>query len=167
MKKYTVLCAVACAVLAFTGCKSTSASYRQAYDKAKQADEQSVLGSQSVQEEAAVVTPMVTKQANQTAVVDNGDNIRVREENVSLVSGSGLKAFSVVVGSFSVKPNADGLQQRLREAGYNAQVAVNNQVTPPMYRVIITTFDTKVDAENSRNELKAKYADAWLLYKKN
>ena len=94
--------------------------------------------------------------------MDNVDNVQVREEKVSLVNGSGLKAFSVVVGSFSLKANADGLQQKLRDSGYDAQVVKNDERN--MYRVVATTFDNKVDAAASRNEFRAQYPDAWLLY---
>ena len=94
--------------------------------------------------------------------VDNTDNIRVTQEKVSLVSGSGLKNFSVVVGSFSLAANAEGLQQQLKNAGYNAQIVKNEDRN--MYRVVATTFDTKEEAAASRNDLQSKYAGAWLLY---
>ena len=99
-------------------------------------------------------------------MVDNADNIAVRQENVTVISGSGLRNFSVVVGSFSLKANAEGLQQSLISAGYNAQVVLNNAVQPAMYRVVATTFDTKAEAAASRNDLQTKYPGAWLLYAK-
>ncbi len=100
---------------------------------------------------------------NQAPVVDNYDNEPVRRENVSVVNGAGLKAYSVVVGSFGVKANAEGLQQRLQNAGYSAQVAFNSGNN--MYRVVAATFDSKAAAVQSRNQLRATYADAWLLAK--
>ena len=139
--------------------------------KAKQQDEMMQQQQQQAQEqvqqtEQAVVAPMQEKVADQTRVVDNADNIAVRQEKVSVVNGSGLKNFSVVVGSFSLKENAEGLQGKLKGLGYDAQVAVNNDVTPIMYRVIATTFDTKVEAAASRNALMEQYPGAWLLYAK-
>ena len=104
---------------------------------------------------------MEEKPVNNTTVV-NVDNVQVRQEKVSVVNGSGLKNFSVVVGSFSVKANAEGLQQRLRDAGYDAQVAKN--VDRDMFRVIASTFDDKLSAVNSRDQLRTQYPDAWLLY---
>ena len=103
------------------------------------------------------------KKAYQAPVVDNYDNEPVRRENVSVVNGAGLKAYSVVVGSFGVKANAEGLQQRLQNAGYSAQVAFNSGNN--MYRVVAATFDSKASAVQSRNQLRATYADAWLLAK--
>lgn len=172
MKKYMVLCAGICVAMAFTSCKSSESAYKQAYLKAKQQEEiqqqqqqvqqqqQPVV--QTQQEETNVVVPLEEKSATQTQVVDNTDNIRVTQEKVSLVSGSGLKNFSVVVGSFSLAANAEGLQQQLKNAGYNAQIIKNEDRN--MYRVVATTFDTKEEAAASRNDLQSKYAGAWLLY---
>lgn len=115
-------------------------------------------------EEIAVVAPVVEKPATETVVVDNADNVPVRQESLSVVNGAGLKSFSVIVGSFSVQANAEGLQSTLRSQGYDAQVAYNS--ANQMYRVVAATFDTKPEAVNSRNELRSQYPDAWLLYSK-
>lgn len=160
MKKITLLCAAVCATLSFTGCKSSESAYKKAYEKAKAQEEAQA----PAQAETPVVAPVVEKPATETAVVDNADNVPVRQERVSLVNGTGLKAFSVVVGSFSLEANALGLQQKLKDSGYDAQIARNEQAGT--YRVIATTFDTKVDAASSRNDLRATYPDAWLLYNK-
>lgn len=162
MKKYMVLCAGLCVAMAFTGCKSSESAYKKAYEKAKA--QEAAQQTNNVEEQTPnVVAPVVTeKPADQTTVVDNSDNVQVRQENVSLVDGAGLKAFSVVVGSFSLKSNADGLQQTLKNAGYNAQIVKNNERN--MYRVVATTFDSKADAVSSRNDLRSRYSDAWLLY---
>ena len=177
MKKYTLFCAALCAAMLFTGCKSSESAYKQAYLKAKQQEElqqkqEAEAQAQAQAEQAAkeaennVVVPMEEKPVTQTQVVDNADNVPVRQETVSVVAGAGLKNFSVVVGSFSLKANAEGLQQTLNAQGYNAQIVINNQVSPAMYRVVATTFDTKGEAAASRNALQEKYPGAWLLYAK-
>ena len=96
MKKNMFLCAGVCVVLAFTSCKSSESAYKKAYLKAQAKQEQPA--EQPVQEEAPVVTPLVEKPATETTVVDNSDNVRVQSENFTLVDGSGLSNFSVVVG---------------------------------------------------------------------
>ena len=159
MKKYTLLCVGLCAAMAFTSCKSSESAYKKAYEKAKQYD---TAQQAPQQEETAVVAPVETRSANETRVVDNLDNVSVRQENVSLISGTGLKQFSVVVGSISVRANADGLQQRLRDAGYEAQIVKNEANN--MFRVVASTFSDKLGAVNSRDQLRATYPDAWLLY---
>ena len=158
MKKYMILCAGLCAAMAFTSCKSSESAYKKAYAKAKAQEAAAV----ETNTEANVVAPIEEKPIDEVRVVDNADNVQVRQEQVSLIDGSGLKNFSVVVGSFSLRANADGLQQRLKEAGYDAQIVKNADRN--MFRVVATTFADKASAAQSRNELRAKYPDAWLLF---
>lgn len=162
MKKYMVVCAGLCMALAVTSCKSSESAYRKAYEKAKAQEENRATDQNQGNEEIAVVAPVVEKPASETVVVDNADNVPVRQESLSVVNGAGLKNFSVVVGSFSVQANAEGLQGTLRSQGYDAQVAYNS--VNQMYRVVAATFDAKQDAVRSRNELRSQYPDAWLLY---
>lgn len=161
MKKYIVLFAGLCLAMSFTGCKSSESAYKKAYEKA-QAQAQTTQQETQVVQETPVVTPVVTKPVTETKVVDNLDNVTVRQERVSVVNGAGLKDFSVVVGSFSVIANAEGLQQRLKNAGYAAQIVKNDERN--MYRVIASTFATKAEAVQSRDQLRATYPDAWLLF---
>ena len=161
MKKIMILCAGFCAVMAFTSCKSSESAYKKAYEKAR-AQDVAQQGPGYNDNDAPVVTPITTAPATQTTVVDNYDNVAVRQENLTVVSGSGLKNFSVVVGSFSMKANAEGLQQTLRSAGYDAQIAYNADRN--MYRVIASTFENKGDAVQSRDQFRSKYPDAWLLF---
>jgi cell division protein FtsN len=160
MKKYTLLCVGLCAAMAFTSCKSSESAYKKAYEKAKQYDTATAQASNT--DNSAVVAPVEARPATETRVVDNLDNVSVRQESVMLVSGVGLKAFSVVVGSFGLISNAEGLQQRLRAAGYDAQIVKNEDKN--MYRVVASTFAGKADAVYSRDQLRATYPDAWLLY---
>ena len=163
MKKYMILCAGFCAAVAFTSCKSSESAYKKAYEKAK-AQEAAVVETST---EANVVAPVEEKPIDEVRVVDNADNVQVRQEQVSLIDGSGLKNFSVVVGSFSLRANAEGLQQRLKEAGYDAQIVKNKNNDRNTFRVVATTFEDKASAAQSRNELRAKYPDAWLLFNAN
>ena len=164
MKKSLMLCAGLCLAMAMASCSgSKESAYKKAYEKAK-AQEAQQTEVAAPQEEAPVVTPLVEKPATQTTVIDNTDNATVRTEAVTLVDGNGLKDFSVVVRSFSLKSNALGLQQRLKNQGHPAQVAYNPSIN--YYRVIVSTFDNKASAVQSRNQFRATYPDAWLLLKK-
>ena len=167
MKKYMIVCAGLSMALAFTSCgKSSESAYKKAYEKAKSQEAAQNVADETVGAAPTVVAPVDTKPANQTTVVDNADNVSVRQERVSLVNGTGLKNFSVVVGSFGLQANAEGLQQQLRDGGYNAQIVKNESNN--MFRVVATTFDSKVEAVNSRDQIRgSKYnpkGDAWLLY---
>ncbi len=162
MKKLMFLGAAVCVAMAFTSCKSNESAYKKAYEKAKAQEQNVNTVVETPETNVPVVTPMTQQEATQTTVVDNTDNAVVRQERLSVIDGSGLSNYSVVVGSFSVKANAMGLQQRLKSAGYNAQVAYNSDRN--MYRVIATTFANKADAVRSRDQLRSNYADAWLLF---
>jgi cell division protein FtsN len=161
MKKYTFLCVGLCAAMAFTSCRSSESAYKKAYEKAKQYDT-AVTQQQQAPAYDNVVAPVEAKPVTETRVVDNLDNVSVRQESVLLVSGSGLRAYSVVVGSFGLFSNAEGLQQRLRAAGYDAQIVKNEDKN--MYRVVASTSSNKAEAVASRDNLRITYPDAWLLY---
>ncbi|MBQ5440246.1 MAG: SPOR domain-containing protein [Clostridia bacterium] len=161
MKKIFYFSALVCTAIAFTACSSSKESaYRKAYEKAK-AQEQS-QPQYPVAQQAPVVTPL-EQPSQQPAYQSSTENVSVRSENVSVISGKGLKAYSVVVGSFGVRSNAEGLQSTLNRAGYDAQVAYNAERN--MYRVIVSTFDNKESAIQSRNSIRSTYPDAWLLYR--
>lgn len=162
MKKSMVLCAGLCVAIAFTSCKSTESAYKKRYMKAQALHE--TQQTEPTQNETPVVAPLEEKSSTQATVIDNADNVAVKSENVTLIDGSGLKNYSVVVGSFSLKANADALQRTLKNAGYDAQIALNPSTN--FYRVVSATYDSKSDAVSARNQFRNKYPDAWLLFKK-
>ena len=93
----------------------------------------------------------------------------VKQEKVKPASSedeAGLKKYSVVIGSFN-RTNAYSLKERMIDEGYRPVVAENES---GMLRVIVTSFDSKIDAARSRDAIKTKYApnfqDAWLLERK-
>ena len=165
MKKLAVLGMGLCVALAFTSCKSSESAYKKAYEKAKQ--QELAEATAAVAEEAPAAAPVVAAPVavQPAAPVEVGT---VREEKVQLVSGDGLKAYSVVCGSFGVKANADGLKSKLDADGYNAKVVYNAERN--MYRVVVSSFDDRVQAAQARDNFKAKYSNnaefqkSWLLY---
>lgn len=153
------LSALVCAAMVITSCGSSKESaYRQAYEKAQKQEQQTVV------EQPQVVAPVVERPQNQTVTTDNYDAVSVRSESVNVISGAGLKNYSIVVGSFGLKSNAEGMQARLKNAGYAAQIVFNPSNN--FYRVVATTHDSKGEAVNSRDALRSQYPDAWILYKK-
>ena len=160
-----VVCAGLSLALALASCgKSSESAYKKAYEKAKSQEAAQRVNDPT--ETPATVAPVTTRPATQNRVVDNSDNVSVRQERVSLINGSGLKNYSVVVGSFGLQTNAEGLQQQLRDGGYNAQIVKNEANN--MFRVVATTFENKADAARSRDQIRgSKFnpkGDAWLLY---
>ena len=165
MKKLFVLGFGLCLVMAFTSCKSSESAYKKAYEKAKQNE----LAEAANNQEAVVETAPVVEAAPVVQTPAPVSPAPVREEKVELVSGDGLKAFSVVCGSFGVKANADGLKSTLDGQGYNAKVVYNAERN--MYRVVVASFDTREEAAAARDAFKAKYPNrqdfqgSWLLYR--
>ena len=151
-----------CAVLALASCgTSKESAYKKAFDKAQQQEQQA---NDTPAPAEPVVTPLETTTPSESTNTEV-DNATVRQENVDLISGSGLQNYSVVVGSFSLKANAEGLASTLKSAGYDSQIVFNSERN--MYRVVAATFVDKAGAVKSRNQLRAgKYPDAWLLLKK-
>ena len=144
------------AILSLSACKSTESTYKQ---KALQQD----VVKAEVEEPASVV-PVKVVDPNA-----NAENITVREEKVSVVTGqTTLKEYSVVCGSFSLKTNADALRTRLVNDGYPAMVVVNE--AGKTYRVVCDSFDNRQQAAQARDRFKAKYPDnqdfqaSWILY---
>ena len=163
MKKYTLICIGLCAAMAFTSCKSSESAYKKAYEKAKQYDTQTAQqAAPAPAVDEPVVAPVEAKPVTETRVVDNLDNISVRQESVQVIHGNGLNDFSVVVGSFGLLSNAESLYQRLKDAGYDAQVVKNEEKN--MFRVVASSFADKAAAVTSRDQLRNTYPDAWLLY---
>ena len=161
MKKLVVLGMGLCVALAFSSCKSSESAYKKAYEKAKQQElAEAPAAAEEVEAAPVVAAPVAPAPAPVAGPV--------REEKVELVSGDGLKAYSVVCGSFGVKANAEGLKQYLDGQGYSAKVVYNPERN--MYRVIAVSFDDRAQATQAKEEFKAKYPNrddfqkAWLLY---
>ncbi len=166
MKKVVVLGMGLCVALAFSSCKSSESAYKKAYEKAKQQELAEAATSETPVETVTPVAPVTTTPAPAPVTT----TAPVREEKVELVSGNGLKAYSVVCGSFGIKANADGLKNQMDNEGYNAKVVYNAEKN--MYRVIVESYDTHAEASAARDAFKAKYPNrkdfqgAWLLYAK-
>lgn len=167
MHKTTTLATLALAAFVAFGlssCKSKESLYKKAYEKAQA---QNTATTPVAEENSTVnVTPVApsTTTTTTTAITPSNDNVRVQQESVQVIDGAGLKAYSVVCGSFSLKANAQGLQKTLKDKGYQAQIVLNPE--RKLYRVVASTHDTKADAITIRTQLRATYPDAWLLYKK-
>ncbi len=164
MNKIWLLGAAFCMLLAFGSCKPKQSAYKAAYEAAKEKETTAPVEEEVVYDDDEVeeVTP-VSKPRPETV------SAATRTESITAVAGEDagrLKRYSVVVGSFKNKTNAYSLKERMIADGYNAVLGENSQ---GMLRVIVSSFDNKADAIESREAIKAKYApnfqDAWLLEK--
>jgi len=164
MKKFFVMGVALCSVLVMTSCKSSESAYKKAYEKAQAAQAATTVNEVATttqQQTAVATTPVVT-----TPTTTDYSNVNVRTENVKYVSGSTLKSYGVVVGSFGVQANATALASKLQGQGYTSTVVkavVNGQ---DFYRVVAASYDTKNEAAALRDRLSGTYQGAWLLYAK-
>ena len=132
-------------------CKSKQSAYKAAYEQAK---EREISSDEPTDEEIAPVTK-------------SKDSGETRQEKTTPVEGEdadAIKLYSVVVGSFKNRTNAFSLKERMQNEGYTPVLGENEQ---GMLRVIVTSFETKAEAEKSRDAIRAKYRpnfqDAWVL----
>ena len=142
-----------CLVFAIStvSCKSKQSAYKAAYEQAK---EREISSDEPTDEEIAPVTK-------------SKDSGETRQEKITPVEGEdadAIKLYSVVVGSFKNRTNAFSLKERMQNEGYTPVLGENEQ---GMLRVIVTSFETKAEAEKSRDAIRSKYRpnfqDAWVL----
>lgn len=116
----------ACAVLAIciTGCRTTEANYRAAYEKArdKQMDTGNSISTQGLKNE------LIPKDMK-----FNGVTLPVRTEPLGVTKDSGadqadLKLYNVVVATFRQRFNAFSMAKRLKESGYELPFVVHNRL---------------------------------------
>ncbi len=133
-------------LVAFGSCKPKQSAYKSVYEAAKEREL-----------EENKTTPASTSKPAYPTYSSNVDNEPVRTEKITPVyesDASGLRAYSVVIASLSVKPNAEALKSRMEQEGYKVILAQNAQ---GMYRVIIASYDDKASAVNERNAIRDKY----------
>ncbi|MBP3228992.1 MAG: SPOR domain-containing protein [Bacteroidaceae bacterium] len=179
MKKTSFFLVCIAAAMALTGCKSRESAFAQAYQQALDEENsrqpvvtepvqpvvtqpvQPVVAAQPVQP-IQPVQPVVEEEVELT-------DLRTIDGQLDVVSGDALKTYSVVVGSFITKSNADGLMATLRGQGYDARVVRTNETIngrTGWYRVVASSTDLKSEAARLRDTLKGKYPGAWLLLKR-
>ncbi len=169
MKKYWMLGAGLCLAMMVTSCKTKESAYKKMYQESQQRELTQSQANSAVEVTPVETVPVAATPVVSTPVAATPSNVSVREEKVDVVTGNGIKNYSVVCGSFGMKENADKLTAYLIQEGYAAQIVFNP--ASKMYRVVVATYDDKATAAQARDAFKAKYpsrADfqgSWLLYR--
>ena len=137
-------------LVAFGSCKPKQSAYKSIYESAKERE---------LEENKTASNSAAAQPSTPAYPVYNSDvsNEAVRSEKITPVYDSdaaGLRAYSVVIASLSVKPNAEALKARMEQEGYSIILAQNEQ---GMYRVIIASYDDKGAAVQERNTIRDKY----------
>ena len=95
-------------------------------------------------------------------------NLSVREvNNYEHISGPALLTYSIVVGSFGLSSNAEGLVAELKAKGYSSPIIIKD-ADRRMYRVISNTTNDKQEAASLLEDVKKKgyKSSSWVLYRK-
>ena len=132
-------------LFSLSACKSKQSHYQQSYEAARAQETQ-----RPIQEVVPIAKPTTIE--------------GFQSEKLVAVDGNQLRQFSVVIGSFVNRTNAEALKSRMINEGYNAILAQNER---NMFRVIVATFDDRESAAAGRRAIQAKFSpefsDAWLL----
>lgn len=154
MKKSLLVFISLTLLLGAVACKPKQSHYRQVYESAKQREIAESNASSSTSSDVIVskpAEPVISVRKERLNPVDGEDGMR-------------LKKYSVVIGSFQNSTNAYSLKERMEADGYTPILARNES---GMLRVIVTSFDSREAAAQSRDAIKQRYApnfqDAWLL----
>jgi len=125
----------------FSGCKAKQSAYQEVYE--------------SAQERSAVNTETsISPTDRKTLTVLKETDFQA--EKITATDGREIKQYSVVVGSFINKTNAESLKKRMQADGYSPVLAQN---ATGMYRVIAATFDDKSDAYAGRDAVRERYPE--------
>ena len=144
MKRFHFALILATLMVLGSSCKPKQSAYKQVYEAAKEKE---------MQQTASQPTTVV-KDATSLPPVE----VSVRKEKVEPVyptDAAGLKKFSVVIASLSVKLNAESLKTRMENEGHQVILAQNEQ---GMYRVIVASYDDKEQAAAKREEVYNNYS---------
>jgi len=149
-QKRIMIVLVSAAVLTLTGCKTNKEAFNAAYERAKAKQETVEQPAEEQVVEVVETTPTVVREASEAiTIVDNKKEVTGR--------------YGVVVGSFINRTNADSLLKTMIANGYPDAVLGRN--AKDMYRVIVSFYSVKSDAQAEVGKLRSKFPDAWILVK--
>jgi cell division septation protein DedD len=144
MKKFHYALVLVTLLLIGVSCKPKQSAYKQVYEAAKEREMQQTASQPiTVVKDASPLPPA---------------EVSVRKEKVEAVyptDAAGLRRFSVVIASLSVKLNAESLKNRMESEGYSVILAQNEQ---GMYRVIVASYDDRAQAAAKRDEIYRIYS---------
>ena len=170
MKKVLFFAVALGSVVALSSCKGSEAAYRKAYEAAMAQEATNVnTTTVTVPQTTDVTEPTqttvdLTNQTQQNTAPEEG--VRTIAGDVQVLNGGSLNAYSVVVGSFTLEANADGLARQLANKGYTSRIVKTNETIngrTGWYRVIADSFNDRGSADACRSRLKGDYPGAWIL----
>lgn len=135
-------------MFSLNACKPKQSAYKAAYEAAK----------------ARELQETNVRQPEEVTPVAKPTEEDFQKEKVTVIEGSRIHRFNVVIGSFVNSTNAKSLRERMEHQGYAPVLAQNEK---GMYRVIVASFDNRYQAVEEREKIKERFypefTDAWLL----
>jgi cell division septation protein DedD len=152
MKKYVVIMLLGIMVL--PACKSNLEAYNMAYQKLKD------------KEEAQVNSRAKTTMSVHLDSTSNDSSVVYKTENLTLLVGNdkNFKDYNLVAKTFINRTNARAYFDQMKENGYPALLVQNQD---QLYRIIVASCPTPELAEARKAELKLKFPEASIVFRKN
>lgn len=152
MRKYVVFILLGLIVL--PACKSNLEAYNLAYQKLKD------------REDARLNTRAKTTMTVHLDSLSNDSSAVYRTENLTLLLGdeNDFLDYNVVARTFINRTNARGYYSQMKDDGYPALLVQNQD---QLYRIIIASFSTPELAEGKKVELKEKFPEISIVFRKN
>lgn len=152
MRKYVVIILLGLIVL--PACKSNLEAYNMAYQKLKE------------REEAQVSSRARTTMTVHLDSLSNDSSAVYRTENLTLLLGNekDFLDYNVVARTFINRTNARGYYGQMKEDGYPALLVQNQD---QLYRIIVGSFPSPELAEGKKAELKVKFPEISIVFRKN
>jgi len=152
MRKYVVF--ILLGLILLPACKSNLEAYNMAYQKLKD------------KQEAQVNTRAKTTMTVHLDSLSKDSSTIYRTENLTLLLGNEkvFLDFNVVAKTFINRTNARGYYEQMKEDKYPALLVQNQD---QLYRIIVASFPTPELAEGRKAELKEKFPEISIVFRKN
>ena len=152
MRKYVVF--ILLGLILLPACKSNLEAYNMAYQKLKD------------KQEAQVNTRAKTTMTIHLDSLSKDSSAIYRTENLTLLLGNEkvFLDYNVVAKTFINRTNARGYYEQMKEDKYPALLVQNQD---QLYRIIVASFPTPELAEVRKAELKEKFPEISVVFRKN
>jgi|SRR5665647_4542 len=152
MRKYVVF--ILLGLILLPACKSNLEAYNMAYQKLKD------------KQEAQVNTRAKTTMTVHLDSLSKDSSAIYRTENLTLLLGNEkvFLDYNVVAKTFINRTNARGYYEQMKEDKYPALLVQN---LDQLYRIIVASFPTPELAEGRKAELKEKFPEISIVFRKN
>jgi SPOR domain len=152
MRKYVVF--ILLGLILLPACKSNLEAYNMAYQKLKD------------KQEAQVNTRAKTTMTVRLDSLSKDSSAIYRTENLTLLLGNEkvFLDYNVVAKTFINRTNARGYYEQMKEDKYPALLVQNQD---QLYRIIVASFPTPELAEGRKAELKEKFPEISIVFRKN